>query len=399
MVLFLILIAFAAIQMQQGMLRWHAERLLADMHQIRLYQSTWGDAQRLMHRWGAWGHYEGLCTAANCHYEIEMNSSAFYNPHVAPQAWVGWLLRHDRLNLYSWLGGRGSAFLASFTVRDGTIWRESVAFGAVVSRRRIKKENDFDLALSLGAESYQRLHRTLAGPPSFMGGTDQLIGHPYYKVGRPGGCMINCELGIVYFSTHTPPAEIERLTSYDFSCMTRFNPCARLEDLLPAAKDWELYPDHELSDDELRVREKKAEERQEKPCSVPVWALARDTRYVLVVEALSTKTEKIERLQDWFQESAQVRVIASLKEPVPWPLGAVVTAYPNVRYHSHPPADAEHLVPGKRYIVFPVGNDQRDRLLTKDSNITLERCGVQEDTPEIRHELEIGFAQNDTLTP
>jgi hypothetical protein len=32
------------------------------MHQIRLYQSTWADALRLMHRWGSWGHYDGTCT-------------------------------------------------------------------------------------------------------------------------------------------------------------------------------------------------------------------------------------------------------------------------------------------------------------------------------------------------
>jgi hypothetical protein len=38
-------------------------------------------------------------------------------------------------------------------------------------------------------------------------------------------------------------------------------------------------------------------------------------------------------------------------------------------------------------------------MLTKDSPITLERCGVQEDTPAIRHELAIGFAQNDGLRP
>jgi hypothetical protein len=53
-VLSLVLVAFLAVQIQQRMMRWHAERLLADMHQIRLYQSTWADAQRLMYRWGAW---------------------------------------------------------------------------------------------------------------------------------------------------------------------------------------------------------------------------------------------------------------------------------------------------------------------------------------------------------
>ena len=78
----LVLLTFLAVQIQQRMLRWRAERLLADMHQIRLYQSTWADAQRLMHRWGAWGHYDGSCTAASCKYEIEMDSIAHYNPRI-----------------------------------------------------------------------------------------------------------------------------------------------------------------------------------------------------------------------------------------------------------------------------------------------------------------------------
>ena len=331
--LFLIVLVFAAVQIQQWMLRWNAKRLLADMHQIRLYQSTWADAQRLMHRWGAWGHYDGACTAASCKYEIEMDSSALYSPRVLPQTWLHWLFLHDRLSLYSWFGGHFSGFRISFTVHDGTIWREGGAFGVVVSRRVLKKDGDFDRSLSVGAESYQRLHRTLENRFLFIGGADGLIGHPYYKVGRPGGCMINCQLGLVYFSTHTPPAEIERLTAYDLSCITRFNPCARLEDLLPAAEAWQLYPDdydRELSEDELRVHAKKDEEWREKPCSVPVWALARDTRYVLAVEALSIGTGKIEQEQGWFQEAAQVRIVASLKEPAPWPSGAVVTAHPKL---------------------------------------------------------------------
>jgi hypothetical protein len=395
----LISVAFLAVQMQQRVLRWRATRLLAEMHQIRLYESTWTDAQHLMHRWGAWGHYEGSCTAASCTYEITMASSAFYNPLVPRHAWLDWLFRHDRLNLYSWLGGHGSTFTSSFTVHNGTIWREGSSIGVVVSRRKMRRENDSDLTLSMGAASYQRLHRTLKDWAVFMGGADGLVGHPYYKVGRPGGCMINCEIGVIYFSTHTPPAEIERLTSYDLSCMTRFNPCGRLEDLLPAADEWHLYPDHELSDNELQVQYQKDKESEEKPCSVPVWALARDARYVLAVQALSTSTEKIGGEQDWYQEAAQVRVVASLKEPVPWPLGAVVTTHPNGAYRFQPSINPEHLVPGKRYLVFPLGNDQRDRLLTKDSPITLERCGVQEDTPETRRELEFGFAQNDTLNP
>src|SRR5216683_5403702 len=132
----LVLITFLAVQIQQRTLRWRAERLSADMHQIRLYQSTWADAQRLMHRWGAWGHYDGSCTSANCKYEIEMDSIASL---VQRHAWLGWLLRHDRLNLYQWFGGRDSGFKASFTVHDGTIWRENTAIGVSIPRRRMHR--------------------------------------------------------------------------------------------------------------------------------------------------------------------------------------------------------------------------------------------------------------------
>lgn len=395
---FLVLIAFLAVQVQQRMLRWRAERLLADMHQIRLYQSTWADAQRLMHRWGAWGHYDGSCTAASCKYEIEMDSVVRYNPRVPRHAWLDWLLQHDRLNLYQWFGGRASGVRASFTVHDGTIWRESTAMGVTVPRRRMHGKfavykvlvfDDFDEELSIGAVSYQRLHRTLENPFLYMGGAEGLAGHPYYKVGGPDGCKPNCQIRIVYYSTHAPPAEIERLTSYDFSCFTRFNPCKEFEDLLPAAKEWHLDKKDELKQISL----------PQKPCDIPAWALARGARYVLAVEALSTKVAKVhEDYADFHREVAKVRVVSSLKEPAPWLPGAIVDTR-NEWFDASSSNEAEHFVPGRRYIVFAIGNDERIQHVTKDSPVRFERCGVREDTPEIRRELEKGFAQNDTLRP
>jgi hypothetical protein len=136
-VLSLVLLTFLAVQIQQRTLRWRAERLSADMHQIHLYQSTWADAQRLMNRWGAWGYYDGSCTAASCTYKIEMDSIGFYNPRIPGHARLDWLLTHDRFNLYHWFGGRGAGFNASFTVHDGTIWRESAGIG----RQRPQQED------------------------------------------------------------------------------------------------------------------------------------------------------------------------------------------------------------------------------------------------------------------
>jgi hypothetical protein len=238
-----------------------------------------------------------------------------------------------------------------------------------------------------------------------MGGAEGLAGHPYYKVGRPSGCKINCQMEVVYYSTHTPPAEIERLTSYNFSCFTRFNPCMHFEELLPAAREWHLYDsEYESGPTVPFPKERPLTEPMPKPTpcnNIPVWAMARDARYVLAVEALSTKTVKIhEDYGDYHREVTKVRVVSSLKEPAPWLPDTIVNT--NHLYWDNDPSPSsedEHLVPGRRYIVFAIGNDDRMQLVTKDSLLSFERCGVREDTPETRRELEKGFAQNDTLKP
>lgn len=220
--------------------------------------------------------------------------------------------------------------------------------------------------------------------------------------------MILCQIISVYYSTHTPPTEIERLTSYNFSCFTRFDPCAHIEDLLPGAKEWHLYDNADESSPTAPIPPSLPFVAKPSPLppscsSIPVWAQARDARYVLAVEALSTKIVKGHEKYggDYHREVTQVRVVSSLKEPAPWLPGAIVTA-DLLYWLDHQLSlwsEDEHLVPGRRYIVFPIGNDRRDRLVTKDSPLSFDRCGVQEDTPEIRRELEKGFAQNDTLRP
>jgi hypothetical protein len=166
--------------------------------------------------------------------------------------------------------------------------------------------------------------------------------------------------------------------------------------LLPAAKEWHLY-DHAYDSSPTVTKPSPPP-----PCgSIPVWAQARDARYVLAVEALSTKIVKGHEKYggDYHREVTQVRVVSSLKEPAPWLPGAIVDT--DHLYWDNDPSwsSTDHLVPGRRYIVFAIGNDSRDRLLTKDSPLSFDRCGVQEDTPDIRRELEKGFAQNDTLGP
>ena len=282
-------------------------------------------------------------------------------------------------------------FRASFTVRNGTVWRKSTDISVAVSTRKQRTDNTYERVLSIGARSRQRLHETVEDPFSLMGPDEDLARHPYFKVGRPGGCLPDCQIAAVNYSTHTPPAEIERLTSYNFACFTRFNPCTELGDLLPLAWDWHLYPESGASSNL-----EKQSSLQELRCDIPVWTMARDARYVLLVEALST--EKASE-QAPGQDTFKIRLLASLKEPSPWVLGSTTDAYTFAAAGGRPLPEAERVVAGKRFVVFPVGNDRRDQLVTKDSPIVLTRCGVQVDSPKTRRQLSTGFSQNDALSP
>jgi hypothetical protein len=388
------LLTLAAVQFQQHLLRHRAQQLMTDMHQIRLYRSTWADAQRLIYRWGAWGHYDGTCTAAECKYQIALTDISYVK--------FGWLMQHGGFRLYSWFGGRASRLFVSFTVHDGAIWRETAGIAVTASPKLLSADDEFPLTLMVQTKSRQRLRET-EDDWWIMGADDQLAEHPYYKAGRPGGCEVNCEEAVVTYSTRTPPAEIARLTSFNLSCLTQFSSCMELEQLLPAAKDWHLYHEEDSA--------KQQAAPPPKPCDVPLWAIARDTRHALRVEGLSKRIVKVpgfvfvagrnafKKGPGFNKEEALVKILTPLKGTPPWNKEAVVLAHPygGAEYDNIPVGATEHLFPGKRYIVFPVGDDRRDQVLTKESPIELDRCGVWEDTSENRRELEKGFAQNDDL--
>jgi hypothetical protein len=179
----------------------------------------------------------------------------------------------------------------------------------------------------------------------------------------------------VYFPTHTPYEEVRRLTSFDFSCFTRFKPCTDFEQFYPLAKEWHGHKD--LGDS----------------CRAPIWALARDAAYVLVIRGLGSKEKKE---KGWTEEIVKVMVIDLLKKSSaapssPWTPGAVV----RLQAWAALPA----LVPEKQYILFPDDDEWGDRVPPKNVPIQFLQCGIEEDTPETRRELEKGFALNDTLNP
>jgi hypothetical protein len=389
-----LVLAFVIIQFQQNLLRWRAERLMADMHRIRLYQSNWPDAQRLMHRWGAWGRYEGNCTSTDCKYSIELTDESARLLKTLQPSTFDWLIRFKAYTFYRWLGGRYSIIDVTFLVQDGAILRTEFYVNVQVPPKLLDFEDE-GYVLMVGAKSQQAL-RDFPGGPHVKGSDDDLAQHPYYKAGRPGGCEGCMMVGITY-STHTPQAEIEQLTSFDMSCLTRFWSCKMPEDLLPAAKQWHIY-----HDDELYAIDQQSKSLPPKPCDIPVWAVARDSGTVLLVDAVSAPQPDA---RDSSTEWTAARVVAFLKGKPLWPVGTTVMVLPFQGQMAFPPFEqAERLELGKRYVILPIeetygtlesfdSSDERSR----EPRIGLPRCGAQEDSPEVRRELEKGFAQNDNL--
>jgi hypothetical protein len=383
-VLAVVLLLFAAVQFQQHLLRWRAERLMADMHQIRLYQSNWADAQRLMNHWGKWGHYDGSCTAAECRYAIEIGDPLMGRNE---QSNIHWPMRAiyfvKSLGIFSC---PMASLRTTFTVQDGTIWRESARIVVDVPRDLLNSNVDnIDYFLIIETKSRQRLLWT-SDSDWILGSYDQLADHPNYRVGHPGGCE-NCFSAVVTYSTHTPQSEINRLTDFNYSCFTRFGKCQWLGDLLPIAWDWRLYsyfePGHTLQM-EAPV--------PPRPCDIPLWALGRDYNSVFAVQGLSTVQRK-DRDEQHEHPVDRARIISALKGS-PWRNGLVLDVYPYPQDQDDTAMSIrEHLTPGKSYLL--IFEDHFDD--PPGPWLTLDRCGVQEDTPENRRELETGFAQNDHL--
>ncbi len=140
LVLSLVLIAFLIVQIQLILSRWRAERLSADMHQIRLYQSTWGRCSAPYAPLGSVGPLRRQLYGCKLPIRNRHGHHQISKPQCSPPRLGGMVFRARRLNLYEWLGGRDAVFYASFTVHDGTIWRTGSGISVTVPTRRIRRE-------------------------------------------------------------------------------------------------------------------------------------------------------------------------------------------------------------------------------------------------------------------
>jgi len=379
---FVLLNVFLRVQTYRFQCR--AERLMADLQALKLRQSNWLEADRLISRWGKYGNYEGHCDASFCRYSIVLESPGMtlgkaglwldLNSHFVSStaSLIFALCEHS--------GGRSVTVRTTFVVQDSVVLRKSAVF-------------IYDVLPTLSASSGYSLIATsratsrLSSDGWLLRGSEQLAEHPFYAVTRPGGCSF-CSMANVTSTPDTPDPEMRRLTTFDLNCITRLHACRYLEDIYPAAENWHLY-DNTLGGRPSPPNQVHTEDAPlPLACRVPLFARGREAGQILSVTALS---ESQERQPGEVIEKASVRLNGVLKGETEYKPGELIAVTSRSDNRYSPLAIETPLNPGKQFLLLAVS------LEDKSHPLELHRCLVLSDTPEIRNQLEAGVAQNDSL--
>lgn len=386
------LLLFLFIQIEQHVARHRAQRLLADFHSIRLRQSTWQDAQALMQKWHDYGETDGACNESECAYGIELKDSVQYLLDLADKKWPDNLIGFHAQRALERLGAHRSELQVGFIVQDGKIVRSSTAFVVQVP---FYVAGPHDL---LGVEAQTRSVLRADRPSRFRedwayGYDEQLADHPDYKASSAPGCIRRegCEMAEVTYTPFLAPSEIERLTSFNLDCMTRLRSCTTVEDMLPAAKPWDL------SETSWLFSGPAAPQLPPHACTTTPRVLGRDKEVALEVEAISTET-KLHPASPYTPaesyETSAVKLLRVLKGPAVQRPGETLTVRPFAQTSSYGGSHlSEHLLPHHRYIVL----SEVENFHKEENVINSNWCGVIEDTPSALAAVLEGASQVDVL--
>lgn len=331
-----ILAALAAyVQIQQRILRWRAERLLADVRELQSHRGTWADAQELMTRWGLWGSYDGSCTKEQCDYSILLTSplDTFVSDNIARYPSIPLPPR-----LYALLGEKSGYIEATLQIKQGLVTesRFQLYMGLLIGRETAV--NEFE-------------------PYQFR--SDRLL-HPEYWIGVNGGCT-----GCIKFETeYTPLAgreKIRELTDFNFSCLTRLFSCKTEADIMPAA--WRQYKEEGPG--------REARRQAFEQCTVPLEFFGRELENVVVVDVTSRLGSTSPDGSD--NSSERLHVIRTLKGQMPWLQNKVLTASNAGNREEIHGWSTTTLAAGKQYILF---GELEDNYSSGQKALVLDDCGA-----------------------
>jgi hypothetical protein len=344
----LLLLAFAVaafVNVEQRVLRWRAERLLADIRGIQMGSSNWNDAQRLMNRWGKWGKWEGPCTWQSCDYQIVLqDASQAYATYYTTDEEVH--LRAPAPNCCRWLrkpymalGGRFADVYARIVVKDGIIWTKSFdVYIGLYPNHPIQYviEGDVLAATADGVTRFGRPRR------------EQIEGHSEYAIDALGTCT-GCRYIESRFTPFSERSIVQQLFDFNLDCLSRWRECEDPGDIMPSA--WRLFTKQKV------VSSTNTEAAEW--CDTPLEIAARDSKYIGIAEVTHTRKTNEGR---WSRQIVSLQSVASLKggafsKPL-LSLGESVPFAPE--YHTEQ-NKTETLKPGDQLILlFDIRFDEKD---------------------------------------
>jgi hypothetical protein len=295
LVMVLLLVA-GEFQIEQRVLRYRAERLLNDMLSIQLRHTTFQQLSPLLGRWGEFVTYDTPCSKQHCDLRI-----TFRQPSHIPDGNSKFLAPFR--DLHKLLGGRMSGVVADINVRNGFVWGESYRIGVDVPRfvdadGRTVDELTGEISTVPRADPWRLVWPSLGRPREY-----EIGGHLAFK-GRT-------EVW-VRFTPYADPADIRRLSQFNFSCLARLRPCRTGEDLMPAAMaEVSKEKQHNWSGSEEPV------------CDLPtIRVISRDTENAAVVDVVDNRADP--RYNSDPNRVLGVRLVERVKRASSWAPGAKV---------------------------------------------------------------------------
>ncbi len=277
----------------------------------------------------------------------------------------------DMYHTYMRVGGRPARIVVGIGMRDGILWSKSISVGIETYASNgpwtASDGSRVEYTLFARAQSVSRFSFYETGLYN-----PQLALHPDYAIGLPGGCEI-CVMGWVKFTPYAASADVYRLTRFNLSCLTRWNPCLDQNDIMPIA--WSQY----LAEGERM----NATSRLNSCPTSTVQMVGRDSAHIALAGIIEYRDE-IDS-QGYHKDTARVRVLERLKGLPDWKIGEVrdvpislETGKPNLKIQS-----------GVRLILFAGIGPLRDMRIdpgfdcpvisADENNLALLRRGISQD--------------------
>jgi hypothetical protein len=238
----------AASQIDQYIFGSRAERLLAETQALELRKTPWPEALNRFKQWGAETKFSDNCGEHECSFEIQLSEPVFgfvtrSYLFLHLDDYLRWRLRlsyqmgpfvraeNALLRGYLLAGGRPAVVGSSVGMRGGIVWSKEFTIYLETFAHGVPNVWDGEYSLIADIRSIPRFDQYESHNP-------QLLLHPNYAIGRPGGCEI-CVSGWVHFTPFTDPKDVQRLMTINLSCLIRLHPCQTQQDIMPNA--WAQY--------------------------------------------------------------------------------------------------------------------------------------------------------------